>query len=112
MVDKKNIERPKVDFLSLDGYGNPAICCPECGFSYTEIIDHKLERGNDNGDTGRGCRGDVHTLLVNCECGGVWELFFGFHKGETSVKYKVLKSCHGKSYDDLGRLRNAIDANS
>jgi hypothetical protein len=62
------------------------VLCPVCGHknnhlgSKPQTID-----GKDNYEAGWGGRGDLAVIPIDGECGHVWEMCLGFHKGDVVV---------------------------
>ncbi len=57
------------------------ITCPICHFEYNHPKAARTVRSDDNYDADWGGRGDLQILPFTSECGHVWELCIGFHKG-------------------------------
>ena len=67
--------------------------CPVCGFEYNHMGEPKTINGNDNGEAGWWGRGDLVVIPVEGECGCLWEICFGFHKGSIYSFSRVLSEC-------------------
>ena len=62
------------------------IICPICGFNYQHHFSKaSVKYGKDNYEAQAHVRGDVISIPFSGECGHVWELCLGFHKGDTFV---------------------------
>lgn len=71
------------------------LACPKCGFEYNHFagIDDLLgwESREDMTEESLigvqhwGGRGDGHSILLEGECGHMWRLNLGFHKGNISI---------------------------
>lgn len=72
------------------------LTCPECGFECNHLGQPEKKSGNDNYDAGWGGRGDLIVIPVEGECGSVWEVCFGFHKGNVAAFTRVIKSCENQ----------------
>ena len=57
------------------------IVCPICGLDYVHLTGTAVIDGQDNYKAGWGGRGDLCRVSFWCENGHVWNLCFGFHKG-------------------------------
>ena len=66
--------------------------CPLCGERYSRVENLKRIDGEDNYKAWVG-RGDCVKVLFESECGSLWYLCFGFHKGITQAFIEVLDSC-------------------
>jgi hypothetical protein len=78
------------------GWGDtdiPTLLCPECGFPCNHFGNPKIIPGNDNYEANWGGRGDLLTIPIEGECGCVWEICFGFHKGSIAAYTQVIRSC-------------------
>ena len=66
------------------------IRCPICGDNYQHHLSHaEVRDGEDSYNAEPVVRGDVISILFHGECGHVWELCLGFHKGETLIFVKT-----------------------
>ena len=67
------------------------ITCPVCGGNYQHSLPDaiKVKDGQDDYKAERNVRGDVISIPFHGECGHVWELCLGFHKGNTLVFVKT-----------------------
>lgn len=82
--------------LSLGRHDN--IQCPVCGEACTHVldiedVDHIYAQDYESG---RGVRGDVRIIPMECERGHTFELNLGFHKGLTILSTTFL----GNQVDD------------
>jgi hypothetical protein len=68
---------------------NEIVVCPVCGGEYSWVAGTTEIDGKDRYASGYGVRGDVLIVNFKGECGHVWGVCFGFHKGNThtSVVY-------------------------
>ena len=74
-------------------YEYDTVVCPICGFEFAHIGDIRKEEGNDNGDAGWSGRGDLVVIPIEGECGCLWEICFGFHKGCIAAFVRVIQEC-------------------
>ena len=70
-----------------------SIVCPVCGFEYAHIGEIRKEEGHDHGDAGWKGRGDLVVIPIEGECGCLWDICFGFHKGNIAAFVRVVKEC-------------------
>ena len=78
--------------LDVERDGFTDILCPLCGFKYSRIKNLKRIDGEDDYKAWVG-RGDCVKVLFESECGSLWYLCLGFHKGVTSAFLEVVESC-------------------
>lgn len=75
------------DFLrddKEDGFNGLTLICPACGEDYHHVLPYPFNvNGNDSYEAGWGGRGDLYQVPIWGECGHVWALQMGFHKGQT-----------------------------
>lgn len=77
----------EIRFLKSSKYG---ICCPICGGNYQHHLSHaEVRDGEDSYRAESVVRGDVISIPFHGECGHVWELCLGFHKGNTWIFVKT-----------------------
>ena len=93
-----NFGNSLIKSLSADavGWGNSdasTLTCPECGFECNHFGQAKTILGNDNYDAGWGGRGDLIVIPIDGECGAIWEICFGFHKGNIAAFTRIIQSC-------------------
>ncbi len=72
---------------------NTLVKCPSCkdAHEFIHTIDVPVVDGKDDYQAWEG-RGDLKTIIFWSEtCGHVWELNFGFHKGNTFCWIEVLE---------------------
>lgn len=67
--------------------------CPTCVYTNNQVVTTRTVSGNDNGEAGWPGRGDLTVIELAGECGSRWELCLGFHKGQTAVFVRVVRSC-------------------
>lgn len=75
-----------------DYWNNPwykRLQCPLCRDTYQHTDTPQTIAGNDNYAAGWEGRGDLLMIPIEGECGHLWEICFGFHKGETFVFVRV-----------------------
>ncbi|MFB9081476.1 hypothetical protein [Deinococcus wulumuqiensis] len=78
-------------FFQADDIWESKLVCPACGYDYNHVLPHPFNApGHDQGAAGWGGRGDLYTLPVWGECGHVWGVQFGFHKGQTFLMAGLL----------------------
>lgn len=88
------------------------INCPICNFNFVQFEEPELIYGKNDYATGKNVRGDVIKIPMKCENAHAWNLYFGFHKGETLVwveesNYHFLYKCpHGLDFDDCPDCRH------
>lgn len=70
--------------------------CPECGHEYNHLEPPYLKDGGDNYEAKWGGRGDLIVVPVEGECGSIWQVCFGFHKGNSVAFTRTIKSCKPK----------------
>lgn len=75
------------------GAGILTAVCPVCKSTYNHVNPPYMVRGNDSYESGGHGRGDLSVIPLNGECGSQWEICAGFHKGQTQVFARLLKSC-------------------
>jgi len=63
--------------------------CPLCRDTYQHTGHQQTILGNDNYEAGWEGRGDLLVVPLEGECGHLWEICLGFHKGETFVFVRV-----------------------
>ncbi|HKP51605.1 MAG TPA: hypothetical protein VJ183_03030 [Chloroflexia bacterium] len=66
--------------------------CPVCGHEYNHPLDPIRIDGEDSYKAGWPGRGDLLLIPVEGECGHLWELCIGFHKGQTAIFVRVSAS--------------------
>ena len=77
----------EIRFLKNNKY---EIRCPICEENYQHHLSHaEVRDGEDSYKAEPVVRGDVITIPFHGECGHVWELCLGFHKGDTWVFVKT-----------------------
>lgn len=89
---------------------NPETCglrCPCCGSEWQHVETPREICSDDSYRAGWGGRGDLLIIPISGECGSAYELCFGFHKGETSVFVRIVRSC-----EDEGDEWDAADLRS
>lgn len=90
--------------LDQDFEGGHEIICPVCGNNYQHVESVNFTKGNDNYEAWAG-RGDMAVVAFFGECGSVWGIGFGFHKGNSYTQIQVIKSCKIKdNYPDLSPI--------
>jgi len=67
--------------------------CPVCEELYHHLGEPKKEPGKDGYEASWGGRGDLVIIPIEGECGCLWEICFGFHKGSIAAFTRVNKSC-------------------
>lgn len=67
--------------------------CPLCDSEYQHTSTPYLVSGFDRGRAGWGGRGDLLVIPMTSECGSLWELCLGSHKGKTAVFVYVVLPC-------------------
>lgn len=74
------------------------IQCPVCGYNYQHHLSSaEVKDGEDAYKAERCVRGDVISIPMQGECGHVWELCIGFHKGNSLIFVKTGDVYVGKS---------------
>lgn len=63
--------------------------CPVCGCTYQHSERAQEISGDDSYDAGWSGRGDLTVIPVWGECGHLWQICFGYHKGETAAFVRV-----------------------
>ena len=75
--------------LSSATYWDPeqvtVIRCPQCGSEYQHFRHPILADGQDNYKAGWSGRGDLLIIPIEGECGHMWEICLGFHKGQLGI---------------------------
>lgn len=69
-----------------DGFvGNPEqnLKCPVCGLEFVHFDRPLYVEGHDNYEADWEGKGDLIVIPMWCENGHLWEMCFGFHKGNT-----------------------------
>lgn len=66
------------------------IKCPVCGGSYSHITRSSVRESHDKGEAWTG-RGDCIELRFDGECGHIWNLCIGYHKGENYLFMEALR---------------------
>lgn len=69
------------------------LTCPVCGCMNVHLASVKTKEGFDSYATKTGVKGDVTTLTFYGECGSVFEINYGFHKGHLFLWPDTLQSC-------------------
>ena len=60
--------------------------CPECGYTFVKPLEPKeILSGDRWGGAGWAGRGWLAVVPIEGECGHLFEICFGFHKGETVI---------------------------
>jgi hypothetical protein len=92
-------QRSVSDTISTEIYWNedkkdkPSVVCPECGDDFVHFEQpHVIKSGNKQGVAWEG-KGDLLVVPLWGECGAIFEICFGFHKGNTFSFVNILKSC-------------------
>lgn len=67
--------------------------CPVCEEIYHHLGEPVKESGKDGYEASWGGRGDLVIIPIEGECGCLWEICFGFHKGNIAAFTRVNKSC-------------------
>lgn len=68
------------------------LICPICGEFYNHLKFQGEVDGEDSYKAGWGGRGDLLILEFVGECGHLWQLLFGFHKGYMAVLVRYVDS--------------------
>jgi hypothetical protein len=68
------------------------IKCPCCGFEYVDFGSPDFISRGDYQNEWHG-RGQLLVIPFQGECGGAWDLCFGFHKGNTMAFIRIRKDC-------------------
>ncbi|MGE9269287.1 MAG: hypothetical protein ACQKBU_00685 [Verrucomicrobiales bacterium] len=91
---------PAIDIFTVISEGDvdygPGILtavCPVCKSTYNHVDPPYMVRGNDNYESGAHGRGDLSVIPLKGECGSHWEICAGFHKGQTQIFARLIKSC-------------------
>ncbi len=67
--------------------------CPTCTFTNNRVVATRTVPGHDGYKASWPGRGDLTVVELAGECGSQWELCLGFHKGQTGVFVRVVRSC-------------------
>lgn len=68
------------------------LTCPVCQHEYNHLDTPRLVEGHDDYKAWEG-RGDLVVVPIKGECGSLFEIHFGFHKGQIAVFARVVKEC-------------------
>lgn len=90
-----------IDFKSKN-YAEGKIVCPVCGFDYHHPTQPITIGSNDNYRAGWWGRGDLTIIPFWGECGHIWELCVGFHKG---YSYLFLRTEDSISQEGLASIK-------
>lgn len=71
--------------------GNKIVLCPVCKGNYNHVDRAVSTHGKDFWAAPWWGRGNLLTVMFNCEQGHKWELCFGNHKGNLYEFIKIVK---------------------
>jgi hypothetical protein len=72
------------------------VLCPKCGIEYIHLIEPVFVK-TDSYDGWEG-RGSVVRVPMYCENNHVWEVRYGFHKGNTFVQTENMRDLNEDEY--------------
>lgn len=87
-VDATEVVRESASFCSPTP-GNISVRCPVCGGEYVHVVNMREVSGHDDYRAGWWGRGHLNVIGFEGECGHVFELCFGNHKGYEPVFCRV-----------------------
>jgi hypothetical protein len=71
-------------------YKTSVLVCPVCRFDYHHLEPPYVISGKDSYKACPPFRGHLTVIPVHGECGAIWELCFGEHKGKTACFIRVI----------------------
>lgn len=86
----KIVEDIQIPLMEFEG--SEQITCPYCGFRSCHFYKQIKVEGNDNYEAWEG-RGDLHLTVFKGECGSIFAIGYGEHKGEVITAMLKLRKC-------------------